>query len=78
MDSWRGARHRGSYVRLENNNDAVSQLAQEDKVPWYHKPNLRFLYLLMFPTCLGVEMTSGQVIALRFKLAVQVLTQVKF
>ncbi|KIJ69835.1 hypothetical protein HYDPIDRAFT_78057 [Hydnomerulius pinastri MD-312] len=37
----------------------VSRLAQQDKVPWYRKPNLRTLYLIMFPTCLGVEMTSG-------------------
>ncbi|KAH7926788.1 general substrate transporter [Leucogyrophana mollusca] len=37
----------------------VSRLAQQDKTPWYQKPNLRVLYLIMFPTCLGVEMTSG-------------------
>ncbi|KAF9234363.1 major facilitator superfamily domain-containing protein [Melanogaster broomeanus] len=37
----------------------VSRLAQQDKVPWYKKPNLRLLYLIMFPTCIGVEMTSG-------------------
>jgi hypothetical protein len=37
----------------------VSRLAAEDKTPWYKKPNLRLLYLLMFPTCIGVEMTSG-------------------
>ncbi|KAF9236182.1 hypothetical protein BU15DRAFT_77159 [Melanogaster broomeanus] len=37
----------------------VSRLAQQDKVPWYKKPNLRLLYLIMLPTCIGVEMTSG-------------------
>ncbi|KAJ7068575.1 hexose transporter [Mycena amicta] len=37
----------------------VSQLAAEDDIPWYKKPNLRVLYLLLFPTCIGVEMTSG-------------------
>ncbi|KAF8841549.1 general substrate transporter [Paxillus ammoniavirescens] len=37
----------------------VFRLAQEDNVPWYKKPNLRLLYLIMFPTCLGVEMTVG-------------------
>jgi hypothetical protein len=37
----------------------VSRLAQEDKVPWFRKPNLRLLYLIMFPTCIGVEMTAG-------------------
>ncbi|KJA17706.1 hypothetical protein HYPSUDRAFT_46033 [Hypholoma sublateritium FD-334 SS-4] len=37
----------------------VSRLAQLDTTPWYRKPNLRLLYLLLFPTCIGVEMTSG-------------------
>jgi len=37
----------------------VSRLAELDETPWYRKPNLRLLYLLMFPTCIGVEMTSG-------------------
>jgi hypothetical protein len=37
----------------------VQRLAQEDPVPWYKKPNLRYLYLLLFPTCMGIEITSG-------------------
>ncbi|KAG6859755.1 hypothetical protein C0991_012605, partial [Blastosporella zonata] len=37
----------------------VSRLAELDETLWYKKPNLRLLYILMFPTCLGVEMTSG-------------------
>lgn len=37
----------------------VSQLAAQDTTPWYQKPNLRILYLILFPTCIGVEMTSG-------------------
>ncbi|PPQ96346.1 hypothetical protein CVT26_005030 [Gymnopilus dilepis] len=37
----------------------VSQLAKLDTTPWYRKPNLRVLYLILFPTCIGVEMTSG-------------------
>ncbi|EPQ58902.1 general substrate transporter [Gloeophyllum trabeum ATCC 11539] len=37
----------------------VTRLAKQDKVPWYRKPNLRRLYIVMLPTCLGVEMTSG-------------------
>ncbi|KAG6902212.1 hypothetical protein C0995_003044 [Termitomyces sp. Mi166 len=37
----------------------VTRLAELDETPWYKKPNLRLLYLLMFPTCIGVEMTSG-------------------
>ncbi|KAJ7590279.1 general substrate transporter [Mycena floridula] len=37
----------------------VSRLAADDTVPWYSKPNLRILYLVLLPTCIGVEMTSG-------------------
>ncbi|KAI0018042.1 general substrate transporter [Xylariomycetidae sp. FL0641] len=37
----------------------VTRLANEDRVRWYRKPNLRFLYLLLFPTCMGIELTSG-------------------
>ncbi|GAP86681.1 putative MFS sugar transporter [Rosellinia necatrix] len=37
----------------------LTRLANEDKVPWYRKPNLRLLYLLLFPTCMGIELTSG-------------------
>lgn len=37
----------------------LQRMAEEDKVPWYKKPNLRRLYFLLFPTCMGVEMTSG-------------------
>lgn len=37
----------------------LTRLAEEDKVPWYQKPNLRLLYLLLFPTCMGIELTSG-------------------
>ncbi|KAG7447741.1 MFS general substrate transporter [Guyanagaster necrorhizus] len=39
--------------------DSVSRFAAQDKTPWYRKPNLRLLYLLLFPACIGVEMTSG-------------------
>jgi hypothetical protein len=37
----------------------LTRIAAEDKVPWYRKPNLRFLYLMLFPTCMGIELTSG-------------------
>ncbi|KAI2627141.1 guanine deaminase [Xylaria nigripes] len=37
----------------------LTRLVREDKVPWYRKPNLRLLYLLLFPTCMGIEFTSG-------------------
>lgn len=39
--------------------DTVTRLAALDTTPWYKKPNLRLLYFLFFPTCIGVEMTSG-------------------
>ncbi|KAI0758217.1 hexose transporter [Fomes fomentarius] len=39
--------------------DTINRFVQDDKVPWYKKSNLRLLYLLMFPTCIGIEMTSG-------------------
>jgi hypothetical protein len=37
----------------------LTRIVAEDRVPWYRKPNLRLLYLLLFPTCMGIEMTSG-------------------
>jgi hypothetical protein len=40
-------------------NPLVTELAEKDIRRWYQKPNLRALYLLMVPGCLGVEYTSG-------------------
>ncbi|KAM0251880.1 hypothetical protein ACHAQJ_007993 [Trichoderma viride] len=37
----------------------VSIIANEDKVAWYKKPNLRYLYFILFPACMGIELTSG-------------------
>lgn len=37
----------------------LSNIAGADLIKWYKKPNLRFLYLIMVPCCLGVEWTSG-------------------
>jgi hypothetical protein len=37
----------------------IENLQQLDQTPWYHKKNLRRLYLTMVPAALGVEMTSG-------------------
>ncbi|KIK66534.1 hypothetical protein GYMLUDRAFT_38267 [Collybiopsis luxurians FD-317 M1] len=43
-----------------NDADAlVSRLAESDHVPWYRKRNLTKLYMILVPTCIGVEMTSG-------------------
>ncbi|KAK3718399.1 hypothetical protein LTR37_005212 [Vermiconidia calcicola] len=37
----------------------LTRAVEEDKVSWYKKPNLRTLYFLLFPTCIGIEITSG-------------------
>ena len=37
----------------------VTRLVEEDKVPWYKKPNLRMMYVWLFICCMGVEITSG-------------------
>lgn len=37
----------------------VTDIAAEDKVKWFKKPNLRLMYLGLFACCMGVEMTSG-------------------
>ncbi|KAK4149378.1 putative lactose permease [Chaetomidium leptoderma] len=37
----------------------IHRMAVEDPVPWYKKPNLRTMYLLLFPCVIGIEMTSG-------------------
>ena len=62
MDWRRGGQ--GGYAQLDSNDAIVSRFVQHDKVPWYSKPNLRLLYFLMIPTCMGVEMTNGQVFPL--------------
>jgi len=36
----------------------LTQAVNEDKVPWYKKPNLRLLYLLLLPTCMYVVALS--------------------
>ncbi|KAF2842440.1 general substrate transporter [Patellaria atrata CBS 101060] len=37
----------------------LANIAKADTIPWYRKPNLRLLYLILIPCALGVEMTSG-------------------
>ncbi|KAJ4352406.1 uncharacterized protein N0V89_007754 [Didymosphaeria variabile] len=43
----------------ESADPIVTRLVEEDKVPWYRKPNLRVMYVYLFLCCMGVEMTSG-------------------
>ncbi|KAL4917019.1 general substrate transporter [Aspergillus aurantiobrunneus] len=38
---------------------ALENLIRDDRTPWYKKPNLRALYLILFPACMGIEITSG-------------------
>ncbi|KAI2463795.1 general substrate transporter [Annulohypoxylon bovei var. microspora] len=37
----------------------VHRMAMGDKVAWYQKRNLRYLYFMLFPCLMGIEMTSG-------------------
>lgn len=37
----------------------ITRLANEDKKYFFQKPNLFYLYLMLFPTCMGIELTSG-------------------
>ncbi|KAF2849538.1 hexose transporter-like protein [Plenodomus tracheiphilus IPT5] len=37
----------------------LTRLVDLDDIPWYSKRNLRYLYALLLPTCIGIEMTSG-------------------
>ncbi|KAK6082426.1 Lactose permease 29 [Seiridium cupressi] len=45
--------------REELGDPRVSNIARDDNIKWYHKPNLRFLYFILVPCGLGVEWTSG-------------------
>ncbi|PSN62436.1 general substrate transporter [Corynespora cassiicola Philippines] len=47
---------------LQTTDDAdpvITNLVAGDHIPWYQKRNLRTLYILLFPTCMGIELTSG-------------------
>ena len=46
-------------IGTSGNDTLLQRYVQEDKVPWYRKRHLRLLYFVMFPTCIGIEMTSG-------------------
>jgi sugar porter (SP) family MFS transporter len=37
----------------------IQRLANEDTIWFFRKPNLLYLYLMLFPTCMGIELTSG-------------------
>ncbi|KAJ5698854.1 MFS sugar transporter [Penicillium macrosclerotiorum] len=37
----------------------LANLLADDRTVWYKKPNLRRLYFILFPACMGIEITSG-------------------
>ncbi|KAI0092120.1 hexose transporter [Irpex rosettiformis] len=46
-------------VGASGGDTVITRMVADDHVPWFKKRNLRRLYLVMFPTCIGIEMTSG-------------------
>ncbi|KAH9906680.1 general substrate transporter [Xylariomycetidae sp. FL2044] len=46
-------------VGTVQSDNIVHRMALEDKVPWYKKKNLRYLYFMLFPCLMGIETTSG-------------------
>lgn len=50
---------RGAAFTANGADPILTRLVLQDTVPWYRKRNLRILYLLLLPTCIGIEMTSG-------------------
>ncbi len=49
----------GTAAETGKSDPIVTRLAKEDKRSWYQKPNLRLLYMILFPACMGIELTSG-------------------
>lgn len=39
--------------------NVIHRMAMDDPIPWWKKPHLRNMYLLLFPCVIGIEMTSG-------------------
>lgn len=49
----------GSAAEVGKSDPIVTRIANEDKKRFFQKPNLLYLYLMLFPTCMGIELTSG-------------------
>jgi hypothetical protein len=49
----------GNAAKARQADPVLTRIVEQDKVSWYQKKNLRVLYLLLLPTCIGIEMTSG-------------------
>ena len=51
--------HLGKQREEDLSDPIITNFVAEDKVIWYKKRNLRFLYFVLFPACMGIEITSG-------------------
>lgn len=49
----------GTAAEIGKSDPIVTRLAAQDTKKFYQKPNLLYLYLMLFPTCMGIELTSG-------------------
>lgn len=50
----------GIFKATDGTSDPIiTRMVQDDKVPWYKKKNLRYMYVFLFACCMGVEITSG-------------------
>jgi MFS family permease len=49
----------GAAAAARQAEPVLTRLVDQDEIPWYRKRNLRRLYALLLPTCIGIEMTSG-------------------
>jgi hypothetical protein len=49
----------GTAAEVGKSDPIVTRLANKDTKKWYQKPNLAYLYFMLFPTCMGIELTSG-------------------
>ncbi|KAH4091827.1 hypothetical protein HBH70_213630 [Parastagonospora nodorum] len=49
----------GAAATARQADPVLTRIVEQDQVPWYRKRNLRRLYMLLLPTCIGIEITSG-------------------
>tara|TARA_R110002003_G_scaffold3_25_gene168 strand:+ start:16650 stop:17099 length:450 start_codon:yes stop_codon:yes gene_type:complete len=49
----------GAAAAARQADPVLTRIVEQDQTPWYRKRNLRRLYVLLLPTCIGIEMTSG-------------------
>jgi sugar porter (SP) family MFS transporter len=49
----------GTAAEVGKSDPIITRLAAEDKKWFFRKPKLLFLYMMLFPTCMGIELTSG-------------------